>query len=453
MKQLLTIVLTFLFFALSAQNNVFKDHAILIADVKGHFVGDVVVSNPMTNSLYDYWEGNPDFLKDFTLKMKVWDFLGEPMEMYAFQWSRKKFYKVMVDGSVRTMSLKELEEYPDLQKRFLDIRPTKVDIKIVGHAGNGEVESYYSVGRVVVPESKIPVEIDFDYTVKDVDLLIAREGEYREPTIAGSPPTWNEFFNWSYKKSYNSVSKIKLNISEASFNKLSKQERDVRIKKIKDLWKQIKHISVNAYLKTLEWPELEMIDIIKTYDRYKNKSKELSPREKIEAELAKLQRTTEYSREDDWGVLPELAEPVLIVNEDGRSIQYANSKNKLFQIEDGRIGRLYGNNDNGYNEALVPYFTVYYYGTQDYNEYYLIDKNGKKLVDKKFSSISYYNSDFEGHKYRDLDGEYFKLTHIDDIKTVKEKQVETVTEVEEFILEEVKETFTRPFIFMIRNLI
>ena len=112
----------------------------------------------------------------------------------------------------------------------------------------------------------------FDYIVKDVDLLIAKEGEYREPTVAGSPSTWNEFFQWSYSDPSIGPD-IDLNITETSFNKLSENEQKQRIKKIKDVWKQIKHIKLRADLKTLEWPELEMIDIIKTYDRYKKQKK------------------------------------------------------------------------------------------------------------------------------------------------------------------------------------
>lgn len=306
MKNKLILVLLLL---LSCFANAQMRDGRLIEDANGRFIGDIKVLRIMNRATYEAAD-KTGFLYEFTLKMKVWDYLGEPMEMYAFQWSRNKSYTVKVDNEKRRITLEELEEYPDLTKRFNDLRPTKVDIGISGIAGDESEENtsnYYKVGQVNVPDENIPIVMHFKYTVKDVDLLIARAGEFREPTIAGSPPTWNEFFNWSYSPP-GGGDYVQFNISEASFKKLSEEEKKQRIKKIKNIWKQVKQFSVSASLKTLEWPELEMIDIIKTYDRYKNKKKELSPQEKIDAELAKVQRTTEYTKNDDWGELPVLKE-------------------------------------------------------------------------------------------------------------------------------------------------
>lgn len=270
-KSTLIIALLLSFFTTSSQVYDAYNHAELKKDSKGRFIGDISVLGIMNRATLDAAD-DKNFLKEFTLKLKIWDYLGEPMEMYAFQWKRKKSYTVKVNNRIRNLSLDDLKDYPDLQKRFLNIRPTKVDVKISGVAGDGNSTNTYKVGQVNVPEEIVPVVMLFDYFVKDVDLLIAKEGEYREPTVAGSPPTWNEFFQWSYSDPSIGPD-IDLNITETSFNKLSENEQKQRIKKIKDVWKQIKHIKLRADLKTLEWPELEMIDIIKTYDRYKKQKK------------------------------------------------------------------------------------------------------------------------------------------------------------------------------------
>ena len=270
-KSTLIIALLLSFFTTSSQVYDAYNHAELKKDSKGRFIGDISVLGIMNRATLDAAD-DKNFLKEFTLKLKIWDYLGEPMEMYAFQWKRKKSYTVKVNNRIRNLSLDDLKDYPDLQKRFLNIRPTKVDVKISGVAGDGNSTNTYKVGQVNVPEEIVPVVMLFDYIVKDVDLLIAKEGEYREPTVAGSPSTWNEFFKWSYSDPSIGPD-IDLNITETSFNKLSENAQKQRIKKIKDVWKQIKHIKLRADLKTLEWPELEMIDIIKTYDRYKKQKK------------------------------------------------------------------------------------------------------------------------------------------------------------------------------------
>ncbi|EAP88125.1 hypothetical protein [Croceibacter atlanticus] len=270
-KSTLIIALLLSFFTTSSQVYDAYNHAELKKDSKGRFIGDISVLGIMNRATLDAAD-DKNFLKEFTLKLKIWDYLGEPMEMYAFQWKRKKSYTVKVNNRIRNLSLDDLKDYPDLQKRFLNIRPSKVDVKISGVAGDGNSTNTYKVGQVNVPEEIVPVVMLFDYIVKDVDLLIAKEGEYREPTVAGSPSTWNEFFKWSYSDPSIGPD-IDLNITETSFNKLSENAQKQRIKKIKDVWKQIKHIKLRADLKTLEWPELEMIDIIKTYDRYKKQKK------------------------------------------------------------------------------------------------------------------------------------------------------------------------------------
>ncbi|WP_156115562.1 hypothetical protein [Psychroserpens sp. Hel_I_66] len=389
--------LLFLSFLANSQVYVAYNHGDLKEDSQGRFIGDLKVSDIMNRATLDAAD-DKKFLKEFTLKMKVWDYLGEPMEMYAFQWTRKKSYTVKVDNEIRSMSLEKLKEYPDLQKRFLDIRPTKVDIKIAGVAGDGNTTNTYKVGQVNIPEENIPVVMMFDYIVKDVDLLIAKEGEYREPTIAGSPPTWNEFFNWSYSDPSIGPD-IKLNVSEASFNRLTESEQNQRIKKIKNVWKQIKHMKLRADLKTLEWPELEMIDIIKTYDRYKNNKKELSPREKIDAELAKLQRITEYTSNDEWGELPELVEPELIVK-DSKLIKYLNTNIVLFEVHNKQtiypLAYDYDKerDNDGIDRILqtVPYFIYNTMEGANGNTTYLIDVNGNKKINIKFDNIYYYNS-------------------------------------------------------------
>lgn len=294
----LFIVFLLSFFLANSQVYDAYNHGELKKDTQGRFIGDISVLGIMNRTTLDAAD-DKNFLKEFTLKMKIWDYLGEPMEMYAFQWKRKKSYTVKVNNNIRNLSLEDLKDYPDLQKRFLNIRPTKVDVEISGVAGDGNVTNIYKVGRVNVPEEIVPVVMLFDYIVKDADLLIAKESKYREPTVAGSPTTWNEFFQWSYSDPSIGPD-IDLNITESSFNRLSEIEKKQRIKKIKDVWKQIKHIKLRADLKTLEWPELEMIDIIKTYDRYKNKKKSKKDESENDFWSGEEEKVTEINENDDF---------------------------------------------------------------------------------------------------------------------------------------------------------
>ncbi|GHC59381.1 hypothetical protein [Ulvibacter litoralis] len=301
MKIKFTLISLILFsFLTNAQADWFNQ-VLLEKDANGHFKGDLKVSGVMNRGTIDAADKN-GFLKEYTLSINVWDYYGEPMEVYGVQWARNSSYEVIIENTPRSITLNQLEEYPDLKKRFLDIRPTKFSVKIAGIAGDGTAVTGSSVGLVSIEEAVTPVQVYFNYIVKDDDLLIAREGLMRSPTIAGSPPTWNEFFNWSYDDP--TGPKIHLNISEENFKDLPRETKKKRIKKIKDIWKQIEKIAINAEIETLEWPELEMIDIIKTYDRYKKK--EVSPQEKLEAELAKVQRTTAYTKNDGWGELPQI---------------------------------------------------------------------------------------------------------------------------------------------------
>jgi hypothetical protein len=267
----LIIFLLLSFFTVNSQVYDAYNHGELKKDSEGRFIGEISVLGTMNRATLDAAD-DKNFLNEFTLKMKIWDYLGEPMEMYAFQWKRKKSYTVKVNNKIRNLSLEDLKDYTDLQKRFLNIKPTKVDVEISGVAGDGNTTNTYKVGQVNVSGEIVPVVMLFNYTVKDVDLLIAKEGQYREPTVAGSPPTWNEFFQWSYSDPSIGPD-IDLNITETSFNRLSESEQNQRIKKIKDVWKQINYMKLRADIKTLEWPKLEMIDIIKTYDRYKKQKK------------------------------------------------------------------------------------------------------------------------------------------------------------------------------------
>ena len=88
-KSTLIIALLLSFFTTSSQVYDAYNHAELKKDSKGRFIGDISVLGIMNRATLDAAD-DKNFLKEFTLKLKIWDYLGEPMEMYAFQWKRKK---------------------------------------------------------------------------------------------------------------------------------------------------------------------------------------------------------------------------------------------------------------------------------------------------------------------------------------------------------------------------
>lgn len=279
-----------------------QDATIAYRDTDDIFIGKIETG---TNAPLPPPSETFNFMKSYSLKIRWRTYLGEPLERYEFGWKRNNGYTINVDGEQRTIIEDSLRKYPDLIDRFDRIRPTRVDIKLEGTAGGRTKNEMgaFGVGRINIPGEGTVDFVSYNYIVKDDDLLIDESGFPKMQWVDSAPETWNEFLNWKGGFKF-------FNMPTNEFKRLSREEQSKRIKDIKSIWKQINAISISGSIENIEWPELEMIDIIKTYDRYKNKKKEPSPQEKLEKALAKVENTPEYTKNDDWGELPEIKKEI-----------------------------------------------------------------------------------------------------------------------------------------------
>lgn len=244
-----------------------QDATIAYRDTDDMFIGKIETG---TNAPLPPPSKTFNFIKSYSLKIRWRTYLGEPLERYEFGWKRNNGYSINVDGKQRTIIEDSLRKYPDLIDRFYRIRPTRVDIKLEGTAGGRTKDEMgaFGVGRLNIPGEGTVDFVSYNYIVKDDDLLIGRSGNPKSQWVDSAPETWNEFLNWTGQYGTDLF-----NMPTNEFKRLSSEEQSKRLKDIKTIWKQINAISISGSIENIEWPEQEMIDIIKTYDRYKNKKK------------------------------------------------------------------------------------------------------------------------------------------------------------------------------------
>ncbi|OAB81435.1 hypothetical protein [Cochleicola gelatinilyticus] len=289
------------------------------------------------------------FLKSYSLNIRWRTYMGEPLERYKFNWERSDGYTIKVDGIKRSIKSEDLKEYPDLLKRFEEIRPTRVDLKLYGTAGGRTKDELgaFSVGKITIPSEQTVNFVSYTYIVKDDDLLIGRSGYSRSQWVDSAPETWNEFLNWTGGfKSFN--------IPTNEFKRLPSEDQSKRIKDIKSIWKQINAIQMQGEIENIEWPELEMINIIKTYDRYKNKKKSKKTESDDDFWNGEDEKVTKKTENDDfWSGESKKNTTVDFWSGKGSTEEEVNVQKS--------IATATGNQYIGQKEVLTKRITISYY--------------------------------------------------------------------------------------------
>ena len=236
-----------------------------------------------------------ELMTSYSLQIQWWTLLGEPIEYYTIKWESSGKYTI----DNETVTRNQLIKYPDLLKRFDNLQPSKMEIKIEGYA---------DAGRVVVKRGELPstfgfktrkgfpfkkngqaydeyfLSADFCYIVEDPKLLYTKSGELGEGIVPGSPH-WNEFLHWGdkdYWSKKNKNDKTLLKQNKLQFNKANK-------------------ISISSKIVKLEWNLTEMRSIFDLYKKYESGELEPSPIEEVKEKTEKETKDlTTYTKNDFW---------------------------------------------------------------------------------------------------------------------------------------------------------
>lgn len=235
-------------------------------------------------------------MKNFTLDIQWWMFLGEPMEFYGFEWTANDHF--FIDGS--KIARTQLIKYPDLLKRFDILKPSKMTLELVGGG-----------------EAKMGLNEVFVYRIPDYKVLYFKAGVSSENLSPDSPETWYQFWKWGDEATdinfqYKHIDAIYQN-SENTFNNLTEEAKKAIIKTYKAKFKEASSIIITDLKAHLEWPTQELKSIAKLYKEYESGEKQASPLEEIEKAEKKIAKETTYTKDDFWGDVADTEKPIVEV--------------------------------------------------------------------------------------------------------------------------------------------
>ncbi|MFT4661038.1 MAG: hypothetical protein ACI8XB_001309 [Patiriisocius sp.] len=257
----------------------------------------------------DYPKGLMD---NFTLGIQWWEFLGEPMEYYSFKWEATQVIQIDFGTFLKRS---DLDKYPDLLKRFDNIRPSHLEL---GLSASQDLNSSYR---------------NIKYNLEDWQILYTKAGVQSKNLSPGSPETWNEFWKWDsdMQKNYN--------IETEKFKTLSEEEQKKITRELRTKFRQCTSLNVSVYIEDIKWPKSEINGIYEAYLQYEKGEKEPSPLEEVKEAEKEIAKETTYTKDDFWGEVADVGEPELelfdIVDESGRylknGLREKNSKKVLIE--------------------------------------------------------------------------------------------------------------------------
>lgn len=261
-------------------------------------------------------------MKNFTLDIQWWMFLGEPMEFYGFEWTANDHFTM--DNTKVTRN--QLVKYPDLLKRFHMLKPSKMTLELVGNGG-----------------TKMGLNEIFLYRIEDYKVLYYKAGVKSENLSPDSPETWYQFWKWGNEATdvdfqYKHINAV-YEKSEQQFKNLPEEEQKAIIKTYKDKFKSASRIVVSDLKAHLEWPELELKSILKLYQEYEKGEKKPSPLEEVAEAEKEIANETTYTKDDFWGEVAKLEKPRLIKFKVGNlfGVKFENTTNIIIPPEYSKI--------------------------------------------------------------------------------------------------------------------
>ena len=166
------------------QDRVEKDDGRFIARIANH--NAEAASNGFIDAIY--------------LVVEWWGLLGQPVEQYGIRWDMGSDISIPDgEGGYHQLYLPDLDQYPDLKERFMDLRPVDLHLTV-------DVTLYEPSGMIADPQ--YPDEqpnyyshSDFATATKHVrrspHLMIARSGKAGEDFLPSSPQSWSQFLEWT----------------------------------------------------------------------------------------------------------------------------------------------------------------------------------------------------------------------------------------------------------------
>lgn len=150
-------------------------------------------------------------VKEITLGIEWWTLLNEPVEKYLFRWKRGS----SVFSAAHNISLSEnkLNSYPDLLKRFKELKPNYINVKIETWLNHGDALSpenqslFMSLPSCMQKSTYAPIsgktfyELESNYGTRTINsnshFYISKSGATGNDLSPGSPDNWAEFIKYS----------------------------------------------------------------------------------------------------------------------------------------------------------------------------------------------------------------------------------------------------------------
>lgn len=241
----------------------------------------------------EFYSDPTGLLKDASLGIEWWTLLGEPVELYTVKWNSTGVFKAIVKGKEVSVSRSALNKYPDLAKKFDNLKPYKIDFAIYGTADGRssavkrgesfEYSSFYNQGSAYKRDGQsydpYTLSARVLYQIPDAKILAGKSGEVSKNIVPESPMYWNEFIAWKQNTSNYSEPDLKfdylvLNKNKPDYDKLDDASKKELNRKLKYLYANTSSFTLKAKITNLEWPKYDLQSIASEYLKREEKKEE-----------------------------------------------------------------------------------------------------------------------------------------------------------------------------------
>lgn len=270
----------------------------------------------------EFYSDPAGLLKDASLGIEWWTLLGEPVELYTVKWNSTGVFKTTVKGKEVSISRGALNKYPDLAKKFDNLKPYKIDFAIYGTADGRsssvkrgesfEYSSFYNQGSAYKKDGQsydpYTLSARVLYQIPDAKILAGKSGEVSKNIVPESPMYWNEFIVWKQNTSNYSEPDLKfdylaLNKSKSDYDKLDDASKKALNRKLKYLYANTSSFTLKAKITNLEWPKYELESLAReflTREEKKETEEEQKEDDFWSGEEEKTDKTKEAKEDDFW---------------------------------------------------------------------------------------------------------------------------------------------------------
>lgn len=210
MRLLIIISFLILFCNLNGQSYFSKT----VAKEEGRFISGRIDASEYSINAFD----KTGLVKEIHINIELWTLLGEPVEKYLFRWKRGSS---VTSSDYTTLSESALSKYPDLLKRFLSLRPSKVNLRY--YVSTELKQEYVSTQDLDVCGEKFINNLQMTKQAtwgsnggasghRDINsivhLFISKADATGDEIIPSSPKDWLNFIDWgesgiTNKRAYN----------------------------------------------------------------------------------------------------------------------------------------------------------------------------------------------------------------------------------------------------------